>query len=98
MVTVRYTRSAQDDLFTIWQFVAQDSLAAADNILEVIEREANLLAQQPYLGRERPELGGAVRSWTTSAPYIVFYTIVGSDIVVLRVLHHARDVQQLKLT
>jgi len=95
MATVRYTRSAQDDLLSIWQFVAQDSLAAADNILEVIEREASLLAQQPHLGRVRPELGVAVRSWTTSTPYIVFYTIIGGDIFVLRVLHHARDVQTL---
>jgi len=97
MSTVRFTRSAQDDLLEIWLLIAQDSATSADNILNMIAHEAELLSQQPFMGRARPELGSGIRSWATASPYILFYTVVNGAVVVLRVLHHARDIRQLKL-
>lgn len=43
MTRVRYAQSAQDDLLEAWLFVAKDSPAAADRVLDTIEREADTL-------------------------------------------------------
>jgi plasmid stabilization system protein ParE len=47
------------------------------------------------MGRARPELAQGVRSWPTSTPYILFYEPFDDGVHVLRVLHHARDIQNL---
>lgn len=95
MARVVYTESAQADLLDAWSFIAQDSLEAADRVLDTIEREASILASQPMMGRLRPELAEALRSWPTSMSYILYYLADASGITVVRVLHHARDVQRM---
>jgi len=47
------------------------------------------------MGRARPELAEGVRSWPTSTRYILHYLAMPEGITVLRVLHHARDIQQV---
>lgn len=94
MATIQFARSAQTDLLEAWIFIAEENPDAANHVLDAIEREASILATQPLMGRARPELAEGVRSWPTSTPYILYYTVVADGIVVLRALHHARDVQQ----
>jgi plasmid stabilization system protein ParE len=97
MARVRYAQSAQDDLLDAWLFIAEDSPAAADRVLDTIEQEADTLSGQPLMGRARRELGKRVRSWPTSTPYILYYLPAQTEgITVLRVLHHARDVQRIE--
>ena len=87
-----FTDRAQADLLEAWLYIVEDNLAAADRVLESLEQEANVLPLQPLMGRARPELGSAVRSWPTSTPYVLFYEVDDMELTVLRVLHHARDV------
>jgi addiction module RelE/StbE family toxin len=88
-----FTERAQADLLEAWLFIAEDNPAAADKVLDTLEKEAKLLLVQPLMGRARPELGSAVRSWPSATPYVVFYEVDESELTVLRVLHHARDVR-----
>ena len=88
-----FTERAQADLLEAWVFIAEDNPAAADKVLDTLEQEAKLLLVQPLMGRARPELGSAVRSWPSATPYVVFYEVDESELTVLRVLHHARDVR-----
>ena len=92
MSQVFFARSAQTDLLEAWTFIAEESFEAADHVLDVIEKEALTLALQPLMGRARPELHNEVRSWPTSAAYNLYYVANDSGITVVRVLHHARDV------
>jgi plasmid stabilization system protein ParE len=94
MARVLYTRSAETDLLEAWLFIAEEDPVAADRVLDAIDVEANTLSSQPLMRRARPELGEGVRSRPTSTPYVLFYVSEGEDITVLRVLHHARDVQR----
>jgi addiction module RelE/StbE family toxin len=87
-----FTERAQADLLEAWLFIAEDNPAAADKVLDTLEQEAKLLLLQPLMGRARPELGSAVRSWPSATPYVLFYEVDGTDLTILRVLHHARDV------
>lgn len=93
MPRLTFTESAQADLLQAWLYVADKSLVAADGMLEAIEHDAGVLLQQLLMGRARPELGRLVRSWPTSMPYILYYVSEKAGMTVLRVLHHARDIQ-----
>ena len=88
-----FTERAQADLLEAWLYIAEDNLAAADKVLDTLEHEATLLLLQPLMGRARPELGSAVRSWPSSTPYLLFYEVDDMELTVLRVLHHARDIR-----
>jgi len=93
MSAVRLTQSAQTDLLEAWTYIAEENMDAADGVLDAIEREALLLATQPMMGRTRQELAAEIRSWPTSTPYILFYALDPDGITIIRVLHHARDIQ-----
>ncbi len=95
MERVYFTQSAQTDLLEAWQFIAEENPAAADRVLDVIEYEIKVLLDQPLIGKARPELAEGIRSWPTSTPYILFYLIDKQTITVVRVLHHARDIQRI---
>ncbi|NBW25365.1 MAG: type II toxin-antitoxin system RelE/ParE family toxin [Betaproteobacteria bacterium] len=88
-----FTGRAQADLLEAWLFIAEDNQSVADKVLDTLQQEAKLLLVQPLMGRARPELGSAVCSWPSATPYVVFYEVDDSELTVLRVLHHARDVR-----
>ena len=95
MARVSYTLSAQTDLLEAWLFMAEQNPMAADRVLDTLAHEAGTLSLQPLMGRSRPELAEGVRSWPSSTPYLLFYLFDDEGITVLRVLHHARDVQRV---
>ena len=75
--------------------VAEENPQAADQMLDVIEKGIKLLAQQPSMGRPRPELRTGLRSWPTSTPYVLYYATTTDGLNIIRVLHHARDIQSI---
>ena len=93
MASVLFARSAQTDLLEMWSFISEQSFEAADHVLDVIEKETQTLALQPLMGRARPELIGGIRCWPTSTSYNLYYIPEESGVIVVRVLHHARDIQ-----
>lgn len=97
MLKIVYTNSARADLIEAWMFVAEENLNAADQMLETINEGINLLAQQPLMGRERPELRAGLRSWPTSTPYILYYAPGSESLTLIRVLHYARDIQSIDM-
>ena len=97
MAGVVFTQSAQTDLLEAWLFIAEENQTAADRTLDAIERQAQALSSQPLIGRARPELAEGVRSWPTSTPYILYYLADNDSVTILRVLHHARDIQGVSL-
>ena len=74
-----------------WLYIAEDSIDAADRLLDRIDAEARALLNQPKMGRTCDELAAGLRSWPTSTPYILFYFLDTDGITIARVLHHARD-------
>ena len=96
MLEIVYTASARADLLEAWQFVAEENPQAADQMLDVIEKGIKLLAQQPSMGRPRPELRTGLRSWPTSTPYVLYYATTTDGLNIIRVLHHARDIQSIE--
>jgi toxin ParE1/3/4 len=97
MSRLLFADSAKADLLDAWLFIAEENMDAADGVIDAIHQEAQTLSLQPMMGRERPELAQGVRSWPTSTRYILFYEPFDDGVHVLRVLHHARDIQKLLL-
>lgn len=93
MATVRFARIAQTDLLELWTFISEESFEAADHVLDVMDKEAQTLVLQPLMGRERPELGRGIRCWPSSTSYNLYYIPDHEGIIIVRVLHHARDVK-----
>ena len=79
------------DLAEIWSFIADDSEANADRFLAKLETKLKLLASQPRMGRERPELLAEMRSFPY-ARYVVFFMAQPDGIEIVRVLHSGRDI------
>ena len=92
MPHIRFTNSAEADLLELWLNIAEDNLAAADESLDSIQATVSLLGGQPEMGRARPELSDGLRSFPTRTPYIIFYLPDEDGLLVVRVLHHARDI------
>jgi toxin ParE1/3/4 len=90
----------EDELWTIWQFIARDNEDAATRVIEAAYKTFRVLADNPELGRTRnfqnPGLRG-IRSWRVSGfgNYLVFYRATESGIQVHHVYHGARDIEAL---
>jgi len=86
----RLSALAEQDLEEIWSYVAEDaSPAAADRLIDAIIDRFELLAEQPRMGRLRPEFGEGVRSFAVEG-YVIYYRHEG-DVLIARILHGRRD-------
>jgi toxin ParE1/3/4 len=86
----RLSPLAERDLDEIWSYVAEDaSPATADRLLDAIVGRFGLLAEQPRMGRLRPEFGAGVRSFTVEN-HVIYYG-PDADILIARILHGRRD-------
>lgn len=85
---------AETDILEIWDYIADDSLAAADRWVDRLDEQFRVLATQPMMGRARDELAPGVRSFPFGR-YVVFYVLLDDGIDVVRVLHGARDIDAL---
>jgi toxin ParE1/3/4 len=57
----RKSPQAEVDLTSIWDYIADDSVKAADALLNRIEDTFDMLAQTPLAGRARNELASSGR-------------------------------------
>ncbi len=92
MVQLLKRPEAATDLEDIWWYIAQDSLEAADRLLDRIQEKLLSLAQFPQMGTSRDELKPRLRSFSVNS-YLIFYFPLEDGIDVIRVLHGARDVE-----
>ena len=91
-MSVRFSSSAEADLLDLWLAITADNPAAADTVLDTIYATAMLIGTQAEMGRARPELADGLRSSSTKTPYIIFYLPDSDGVTVIRILHHARDI------
>jgi toxin ParE1/3/4 len=94
-LAIRRTAQARVDLIEIWLYLGERSPAAADRVLDAIERLFRMLALQPLIGRERPELSPGIRSFVVMS-WVVFYRAQPGAVEIVRVVHGARDVDALE--
>jgi toxin ParE1/3/4 len=94
MRRIRRTSDARNDLSTIWLYIAQDNLAAADRLMDEIDRTLRLLLRFPMMGNAVDHLRPGVRR-TIVENYQLFYEPTSDGIRLLRVYHAARRIEDL---
>ena len=65
-------------------------------MLDTIEAKIFLLANNPGLGKSRPEIAADVRSFPVGN-YLLLYRQIPGGVEIVRVIHGRRDLTKLKL-
>lgn len=94
MPRARLTRETKKDLKEIWTYIADQNVEAAERVNRILYKSFDRLAESPRLGRQRPELGEKIRS-IPEGNYVIFYKPLKDGVMVLRVIHGARDLKGL---
>jgi toxin ParE1/3/4 len=82
------------DLDDIAAYIGLDNPQAALRFLDSLENRFHLLAASPGIGRLRPDLGTGIQGFPVD-DYVIFYRQLAAGIEVVRVLHGARDIDNL---
>jgi plasmid stabilization system protein ParE len=97
MARFRLTSGARADLRKAFQYVADQGGVQASRRLRLrIRDRLLLLAQQPFIGRPRPEFDPDMRSYVASnTPYIIFCYPRDYGVEIARVWHGSWNVRRL---
>jgi len=94
---LRYLPIAQDDLISIFDYIAKDSPDRALAFVEKLDKRIGLLEKQPLLGRipRHPKLKEFGYHVLIIESYLVFYIIRNREIEIHRVVHGSRNLDYL---
>ena len=90
-------KPAEEDLFSIWSYIASDNAEAADRVESEIYSACRFLANHPQAGHVRPDLTShPVRFWALPryTNYLIVYDPNATPVRVLRILHGALDAER----
>jgi toxin ParE1/3/4 len=98
-MSVRYDESEYVfcDLQAIYRYLRQDDETMARRFLEAAYDSFEFLADNPMIGRARPEFGHpGLRSWRVQGfrNHLIFYRPGSERVQIWRVLHGSRDLHQ----
>ena len=94
MPQVRRRPLAEADILEIWDYIAEDSIAVADDWVDRLDEQFRLRATQPKMGRTRDELAAGMRSVPVGRDG-VFYMPLDDGVDVISVLHGSRDIDAI---
>ena len=94
---VRLLSIAEEDFTEIISFIAADNPTSADAIANKIEKNLELLSENPNLGRipREEEIRNLGYRYLIVQNYLIFYTMEEKTIFVHRILHGARNYKTL---
>jgi toxin ParE1/3/4 len=94
---VRLLSIAEEDFTEIISFIAAENPTAADAISNKIEKNLELLSENPNLGRipREEEIRNLGYRYLIAQNYLIFYTIEEKAIFIHRILHCARNYKSL---
>ena len=72
MARAIFAPAAADDLVAIYEYVAAYNPPAAAALIDRFEQQSQKLAEQPGIGRGRPELQTGLHSFAVGR-YVIFY-------------------------
>ena len=94
-MTAEISIEAREDLRRIFFYLAENaSESVAENMTRELIDQCAMIAENPLMGRSRYELLPEMRS-LAHRPYVIFYKPAATGIIVIRVLHGARDIVTL---
>ena len=94
MASVDRFRQVDEDLLSIATFIARDNPTAAARWLDEIEQKFALISQPPFMGEAVDHIRPGLRR-VTHGSYLILYEPRDSGILLSRVLHGSRRVDNL---
>ena len=91
---VEYSKQALGDLESIWAYIAVDNEAQANKVMIGFAKKFRSLLNSPQLGKMRDALIVGLRSFP-NGKYLIFYQQTANGIEIVRVVHSARDIEQV---
>jgi len=85
------TSDARADLIDIWNYIAEDSIESADDVLARLYDAFARLAQMPRMGHRRVELADARHRFWTVYSYVIAYRETTSPLEIIAIVHGARQ-------
>ncbi len=94
---ILFLKIAEEDFTEIILYIAADNPKAANAIANKIEKNLELLSENPLLGRipRDEEIRNLRYRYLIVQNYIIFYTIENKNIYVHRILHSARNYKSI---
>jgi len=89
-VRLRVTRRAATQIAKALEYIEADSPQGANHVRERIRTLFRLLEQHPYAG-QATDLPGVRRLTLSPYPYLIFYRVTDSEVIVQRMRHTARQ-------
>ena len=83
--------TAQEDMSSAWDFIAQQSIDAADRFVDRLFHCFEQISTHPFIGEARPDLGEAICQ-SLVGKYVVVHRPSPEAIDILALIHSARDV------
>jgi toxin ParE1/3/4 len=97
VTVVLYQAAAELDLIEVWLQAADvGGTQRADEYISRLQSICELIASQPNMSVDRPDIAMGVRSFPVDR-YVIFYEQHGSTLSVLRVWHTAQDPKSLSI-
>ena len=94
MPRIRKCSRAETDVLEIWCYMAQDNIDAADRVIAEFDARLKTIAQMPHSAESVDWIAEGVRRSTVGA-YTIYYRPIEDGIEVIRVLHGARQPEDL---
>lgn len=94
MRIIRISDDAEEDLAQAAEYLDQQtgSSAFGDRLLNELAHVMDLIAEYPWMGRERVELQKGLRGFPHGS-YVIFWRIHDNAVEIVRVLHQKQDVE-----
>lgn len=91
--TIRFLKIAEEDFTEIVSYISADNPKAAIAIANKIEKNLELLSENPLMGRipRDEEIRKLRYRYLIVQKHIIFYTIENKTIYIHRILHSTRD-------
>jgi toxin ParE1/3/4 len=94
MRRLRITPVAEEDLASIWAYIARDSPESASRFLRRLDERMRRLPQYPNIGERQDRYRQGLRS-IVEGSYVIFYEVSPEAVSIYRVLHGARDLDAI---
>jgi plasmid stabilization system protein ParE len=91
----RISRRADTDIERICDRIAEENPRAAERLDEPLHDAMQLLGRFPRIGHTRSDVEDKRYLFWAVGKYVVAYRVEHKEVVVVRVLHGARDFRQL---
>jgi toxin ParE1/3/4 len=91
---VRLSARAKRDLLDIWLDIGANNESAANRVYDRLQARIRILEKFPEAGMARPDINDDARV-LTERPYLILYRVADVSVLIVRVLHGARDIDSM---